>query len=53
MPDRHRQGAINRWYKIQCTCDMSNVRYVNNIKVALFRVTCDPFIEVASDWVST
>ena len=32
---------------------MSNVRYVNNIKVALFKVTSDPFIKVDSDWVST
>ena len=36
---------------------MSNVRYVNIIKVALFRealykVTSDPFIKLASDWVS-
>jgi hypothetical protein len=36
---------------------MSNVRYVNIIKVALFRValykvTNDPFIKVAIDWVS-
>ena len=28
---------------------MSNVRYVNIIKVALFKVTSDPFIKVASD----
>ena len=34
------------------TCDMSNVRYVNNIKVALFTVTSDQFIKVPSDWVS-
>ena len=36
---------------------MSNVRYVNIIKVplfrvALFKVTSDPFIKVSSDWVS-
>jgi hypothetical protein len=36
---------------------MSNVRYVNIIKVALFKVTLfnvtsDPFIKVTSDWVS-
>ena len=31
---------------------MSNVRYVNIIKVALFKVTSDQFINVASDWVS-
>ena len=36
---------------------MSNVRYVNIIKVALFtvalfKVTSDPFIKVANDWVS-
>ena len=36
---------------------MSNVRYVNTIIVALFKVTLlkvtsDPFIKVASDWVS-
>ena len=35
---------------------MSNVRYVSIIKVALFRValfkvTSDSFIKVASDWV--
>ena len=34
------------------TCDMSNERYVNIIKVALFKVTSDPFIKVSSDWVS-
>jgi hypothetical protein len=28
---------------------MSIVRYVNIIKVALFKVTSDPFIRVASD----
>ena len=28
---------------------MSNVKYVNIIKVALFKVTSDPFIQVASD----
>ena len=28
---------------------MSNVRYVNIIKVALFKVTCNPFIKEASD----
>ena len=38
-------------------CDLSNVRYVNIIKVALFRmglckVTGDPFIKVSSDCVS-
>ena len=26
--------------------------YINIIKVALFKVTIDPFIKVASDWVS-
>jgi hypothetical protein len=36
---------------------MSNARYANIIKVALFKVplfkvTSDPFIEVAIDWVS-
>jgi hypothetical protein len=36
---------------------MGNVRYVNIIKVALFqvelfKVTSDPFVKVASDWVS-
>jgi hypothetical protein len=36
---------------------MSNVRYVDIIKVtlfrvALFKVTSDPFIKVSSDWVS-
>ena len=28
---------------------MSNVRYVNIIKVTLFKVTSDPFIKVAND----
>jgi hypothetical protein len=28
---------------------MSNVKYVNIIKVALFKVTSDPFIKVAND----
>ena len=46
MAERHRQGAIVYTY------DMSNVRYVNIIEVALFKVTSDPFIKVASDWVS-
>jgi hypothetical protein len=31
---------------------MSNVRYVNIIKVALFKVTSDPFIKVANDFMS-
>ena len=36
---------------------MSNLRYVNIIKVTLFKVelfkvTSDPFVKVASDWVS-
>ena len=31
------------------TCDMSNVRCVNIIKVALFKVTSDPFLKVAND----
>ena len=31
------------------TCEMSNVRYVNIIKVPLFKVTNDQFIEVAND----
>ena len=28
---------------------MSNVRYIDIIKVALFKVTSDPFVKVASD----
>ena len=39
MTERHRQD----------TYGMSNARYVNMIKVALFKVTSDPFIEVAND----
>ena len=31
---------------------MSNARYVNIIKVALFKVTSDPFIKVADDFKS-
>ena len=30
---------------------MSNVRYVNIFKVALFKVTSSPYMKVASDWV--
>ena len=37
MADWHRQGGID---DTVYTCDMSNVRYVNIIKVALFRVHC-------------
>lgn len=28
---------------------MSNVRYINIIKVAFFKMTSDPFIKVAND----
>ena len=58
MVERHRQDTIDGIkYSIYSTCDMSNVRYVNIIKVVLFRValykvTSDPVIKVASDWVS-
>ena len=51
MAKLHRHSAIDG-LKYSITCDMSNVRYVNIIKVALFKVTSDPFIKVASDWVS-
>ena len=52
MAEGHRQGATRR-YKIQYdSYDMSNVRYVNIIKVALYKVTSDPFVKVASDWIS-
>jgi hypothetical protein len=45
--------SLKRW-GFRCLC---NVRYVNIIKVplfivALYKVTRDPFIKVASDWVS-
>ena len=46
MAERHRQGSIDTVY----TCDVY-VRYVNIIKMALFKCD-DPFIKVASDWVS-
>ena len=48
--ERHRQGAIDGIrYSIYIQYEMSNVRYVNIIKVALFKVTSDPFIKVAND----
>ena len=34
------------------TYDMSNVRYVNISQAALSKVTRDPFVKAASDWVS-
>ena len=39
------------------TCDVNHVRFVNIIKVTLFKMalikaTSDPFIKVSSDWVS-
>ena len=45
-------------YNTVFSCDKSNVRYVNMIKVEsfkvpLFKVTSDLFIKVVSDWVST
>ena len=58
MAERQKQGAIDGIkYSIYCAYDMSNVRQVNIIKVALFivtlfKVTSDPFVKVASDWVS-
>ena len=62
MAERHRQGAVDgikyssvQWLglNIVYTCDMSNIRYVYIIKVtlfrvALFKVTSDPFIKVVS-----
>ena len=47
MAERHRHGAIDG-IKYN-TYEMSNVRYVNMIKVALFKVelfkeTSDPFV---------
>jgi hypothetical protein len=55
MTEQHRQDAIDGVNTVY-TCEMSNVIYVNMIKVplfnvALFKVTSDPFIEVASGWV--
>ena len=40
-------ARYNRWYKIQYihTHEMSNVEYVDIIKVALFKVTSDTFIK--------
>ena len=53
MAKQHRQGAIDGIkYSIHSTYYMSIVKYVNIIKVALFNVPSDPFIKVASDWVS-
>ena len=53
MAERHKHGAVDGIkYNIYSPCDMSNVRYVNIIKVALFKVTSDLFIKVSSDWFS-
>jgi hypothetical protein len=50
MAKRHRQDAIDsKRYSIYCTYEMSNVIYVDIIKVALFTVTSDPFIKVSND----
>ena len=44
-----RQGAVDVIKYSVYTCDD---RYVNIIKVALYKVTSDPFIKVSSDCVS-
>ena len=47
MAMRHRQDAIDGIKdSIYCTYEMSNVGYVNIIKVALFKVTCDTIIKL-------
>ena len=43
MAEHHRQDAVY-------TYEMSIVRYVNIIKVALFKMPRDPFIKVANEW---
>ena len=44
MTERH---AYKMVYNTVSAYEMSNVRYVNIIKVALFKVTSDPFMKVA------
>jgi hypothetical protein len=50
MTQGHRQDAIDGIkYSVYIQYEMSNGRYVNIIKVALFKVTSDPFFKVAND----
>ena len=45
MAVRHRQDAIDVYILYFIPYEMSNVGYVNIIKVALFKVTSDTFIK--------
>ena len=49
MSERHRLSIV---YNTVYTYEMSNARYVNIIKVTLFKVTSVPFIKVANDFKS-
>ena len=51
MDERAAQARCSRWYRAGYTYEMSDVGYVNIIKVALFKVTNDRHRQDAVDGI--